>query len=167
MWRRRGCSPTAPHASGSPSQGLISDREFGILSTGLRMDSDYQLDLSEVRRHLEQTQVVGFFFPFIRRTLLIDTRTSEVDGPMVVVTPMVNSVDERIKSLRRLRPRFGRPESMTLIPWPRWVSALDRLGVQAMIEQRVAALGGDPLRRRCGDAIEELLREEQQQVKNA
>ncbi len=71
------------------------------------MDSDYQLDLSEVRRHLDHTQVVGFFFPFLRRTLLIDTRTSDVDGPLVIVTPMVNSVEERIRSLRRLRPRFA------------------------------------------------------------
>jgi hypothetical protein len=131
------------------------------------MDSDYQLDLSEVRRHLDQTQVVGFFFPFLRRTLLIDTRTSSVDGPLVIVTPMVNSVDERIRSLRRLRPRFPKPESMTLIPWPRWIEALQRLGVWEMIERRVTDLGGDPLRGRCEEALAELLREERLQVKNA
>ncbi len=131
------------------------------------MDSDYQLDLSEVRRHLDHTQVVGFFFPFLRRTLLIDTRTSDVDGPLVIVTPMVNSVEERIRSLRRLRPRFEKPESMTLIPWPRWIESLQRLGVWDMIERRVTDLGGDSLRNRCEEALAELLREEQLQVKNA
>ncbi len=131
------------------------------------MDSDYQLDLSEVRRHLDQTQVVGFFFPFLRRTLLVDTRTSGVDSPLVIVVPMVNSVEERVRSLRRLRPRFPKPESMTLIPWPKFIGSLQRLGVWEMIVDRVVQLGGEELRPRCQEALAELLREERTQVKNA
>lgn len=131
------------------------------------MDSDYQLDLLEVRRHLEETQVIGFFFPFIRRTLLVDTRTSAVDGPLVLMVPMVNSVEERVRSLKRLRPRFPKPESMTLIPWPKFVGALQRLGIWELIVQRLVALGGEQMRPRCDEALADLLREERSQVKNA
>jgi hypothetical protein len=133
----------------------------------MRMDSDYQIDMAEVRRHLDETQVVGFWFPFLRLTLLLDTRSTERDLPMVVVVPMVESVDERMRSLSRLRPRFPRPESMTLIPWPRLVGALERLGVWELIEKRMAQLGGEALRSRCRDAFAELLQAERKQVRGA
>jgi len=131
------------------------------------VDSDYQLDISEVRRHLNETQVVGFFFQFLRLTLLLDTRATAQDGPMAVVTPMVQSVEERVKSLRRLRPRFPRPESMTLIPWPKFVGSLERLGVLTMIEERMVALGGERMRERCREAFAELARAEQKQIRDA
>lgn len=131
------------------------------------MDSDFQLDLSEVRKHLDETQVVGFFFPFLRQTLLLDTRSNGNDGPLIIVTPMVQSVEERMRSLRKLRPRFPRPDSMTLIPWPKFVDSLERLGVTQMIEDRMAAIGGEGLRSRCRDAFAELRRTERQQVRQA
>ncbi|HLZ71005.1 MAG TPA: hypothetical protein VKV26_13980 [Dehalococcoidia bacterium] len=131
------------------------------------MDSDFQLDIAEVRKHLDETQVVGFFFPFLRRTLLLDTRTNGSDGPLVIVTPMVQSVEERMRSLRKLRPRFPRPDSMTLIPWPKFVDSLERLGVTKMIEDRMATIGGEALRGRCQAAFAELRRTERQQVQFA
>jgi len=131
------------------------------------MDSDYQLDMAEVRRHLDETQVVGFWFPLLRLTLLLDMRSTERDPPMVVVVPMVQSVDERMRSLSRLRPRFPRPESMTLIPWPRLIGALERLGVWDLIERRMEQLGGETLRSRCRDALVELQQAERKQVRNA
>mgnify|MGYP001500631955 CR=1 FL=1 len=131
------------------------------------MDSDFQLDISEVRKHLDETQVVGFFFPFLRQTLLLDTRANASDGPLVIVTPMVQSVEERMRSLRKLRPRFPRPESMTLIPWPKFVDSLERLGVLQMIEERMAAIGGEAVRTRCREAFAELRRTERLQVRQA
>jgi hypothetical protein len=131
------------------------------------VDSDYQIDMEEVRRHLQHTQVVGFFFPFMRLTLLLDLRTSQTDGPMVIVTPMVESADERVKSLRRLRPRFPRPESLMLVPWPRYMGSLQRLGVWDMIEDRVIQAGGEAMRARCQDALQELLKAERKQIRSA
>jgi hypothetical protein len=131
------------------------------------MDSDYELDLGEVRRHLNETQVVGFFFPFLRLTLLLDTRSNAADPPMAVVVPMVQSVEERIRTLRRLRPRFPRPESMTLIPWPKFVGSLERMGVWDLVEKRMAVVGGDVLIERCRLAFKELARAERKQVVSA
>jgi len=131
------------------------------------MDSDYQLDLAELRHHLEHTQVVGFYFPFIRRTLLLDLRTSKSEPPMVIVAPMVQSAEERVRSLRKLRPRLPRPESMALLPWPRYVAALDRLGILELVERRLVELGGERFRERCREAVADLVQCEQTQVRHA
>jgi len=131
------------------------------------MDSDYTLDLQEVRRHLWETQVVGVFFPFMRRTLLIDTRTSPTDPPLIIVTPMVRNMEERLRSLQKLRPRLPKPESMALIAWPRLVGALQRLGVSDLIEERMVGIGGEPLRAKCREAFADLEREERRLVRRA
>src|SRR3954447_26445023 len=105
------------------------------------MDSDYQLDMDELQRRLQETEVAGIYFPFLRRTLLIDLRTSVVEGPLVIVTPMVDSVEDRVRSLKKLRPRFPRPSSMMLVPWPKFVSGLERLGVLGLVEDRLGEKG--------------------------
>jgi hypothetical protein len=131
------------------------------------MDSDYQLDVDEVRRRLRETEVVGFYFPFLRRTLLADLRANETDGPLVVVTPMVDSVEERVRSLKKLRPRFPRPASMMLVPWPKMIGGLDRLGVFTLLEERLSEQGGDPPIHQCRTAVQELYRLERIQIRNA
>lgn len=131
------------------------------------MDSDFLPDLDELRRHLERSEVVGIYFPLLRRTLLLDTRTSAADPPLVMVVPMVNSMEERLRSLKRLRPRFPRPESLILVPWPKYVGSLRRLGVWELVLQRLGAAGGDRARARCEEAYRELAAAERQQLRNA
>jgi len=131
------------------------------------VDSDYTLDLAEVRRHLWEMQVVGIFFPFMRQTLLLDMRTSATEPPLVIVTPMVRNMEERLRSLQKLRPRFPKPESMALIAWPRFVGALQRLGVWDLIEERMVAVGGEQMRARCREALNDLLRAERRLVRQA
>jgi hypothetical protein len=131
------------------------------------MDSNYVPDLDELRRHLERSEVVGLYFPLLRRTLLLDTRTSEVDRPLVMVVPMVNSMEERLRSLKRLRPRFPRPESMVLVPWPKSVGSLRRLGVWDLVLQRLESAGGATARARCEQAFRELANAERQHLQNA
>ncbi len=131
------------------------------------MDSDYRLDLDELRQNLGRTDVVGFYFPFLRQTLLADLRTSDVDGPMVAVTPMVDSVEERVRSLRRLRPRFPRPNALMLVPWPKLVGALARLGALEMLEDRLVQAGGDVMRERLAAAVAKLEAQERRQIQHA
>ncbi|MFN8557556.1 MAG: hypothetical protein U0531_09490 [Dehalococcoidia bacterium] len=61
--------------------------------------------------------------------MLLDMRCTSVDPPLAQVVPMVASSEERVESLRRLRPRFDWPERMILIPWPRYVASVKALGV--------------------------------------
>lgn len=105
------------------------------------MDSDFVIDLPEILKNIQSAEVISLYFPLFRKVLLADFRHDDMEGPMVRVAPMVDSVDERIRALRRMRPRFGKPESVTLIPWPKYVDSVERLGVLQALVQRVVLLG--------------------------
>ena len=131
------------------------------------MDSDFRIDLSEVNRNLDVAEVASLYFPLLRKTLLIDVRRSELDGPMVRVVPMASTPEERFRSLRQMRPRFSRPESITIIPWPKYVGSLVRLGVWDHIVTRFADLGDADLVRQCEACLVELLDAERQEIGRA
>ena len=63
---------------------------------------------------------------------------------MVCVVEMVNSTQERVRSLRRMRPRFSRPDSITMIPWLRRIDTLCATGVWGHVERRLLSTGGAP-----------------------
>jgi len=131
------------------------------------MDSDFRIDLAEVNRNLDTAEVVSLYFPLLRKTLLIDNRRSAVDGPMIKVVPMVATPEERFRSLRQLRPRFPKPESVTIIPWPKYVSSLLRLGVWDHIASRFAEAGDPELMRQCEACLQELLTAEREEIGRA
>jgi len=125
------------------------------------------MDVDEINRHIDTAEVMGIYFPLIRKTLLLDTRSDAVDGPMIRVLPMANSMDERFRSLRRLRPRFPRPESITLIPWPKYVSSLKRLGIWDRVVQRFVNTGDMDAVRACEEAFNELAELEKHEIISA
>ncbi len=131
------------------------------------MDFDFHIDLSEVKENIDSAEVLAFYFPLLRKTLLIDVRRTEIDGPLVKVVPMASSPEERFQSLKRLRPRFARPESITIIPWPKYVASLARLGIWDHIVRRFADLGDPELVRQCEACLRELLTLEQEEVRHA
>lgn len=127
------------------------------------MDGDFRVDIGEIKRNIEAAEVVALYFPLFRKTLLLDTRSNSVDGPMIKLVPMVNSIEDRFKSLKRLRPRFPMPESITIIPWPKYVTGLKTLGVWDKIVQRFVDLGDMDAVRTCSQAFNALLRWEMQE----
>ena len=136
-------------------------------ATGWRLDQEFHIDVDEVRQTLDRAEVVALYFPYFRQTLLLDTRGSSVDPPMAWVVPMVGSAQERLESLRALRPRLGRPDSLALIPWPRYVASVKKLGVWQMIVERLTAAGGvqpEVVLERC---YRELVREERAELRRA
>ena len=131
------------------------------------MDSDFRIDLAEVNRNLDTAEVVSLYFPLLRKTLLIDNRRSDIDGPMIKVVPMVSTPEERFRSLRQLRPRFPKPESVTIIPWPKYVGSLVRLGVWGHIAGRFAETGDPEMVRQCEACLQELLIAEREEIGRA
>jgi hypothetical protein len=108
-----------------------------------RMDQEFRIDLAEVRQSVERADVITVHFVYFRETLVLDTRKSATEPPLARVRPSVATVDERIKDIRSLRPRFGRPESITYIPWPKFVRSLRESGVwDVLVDRMVAAAGG-------------------------
>ena len=131
------------------------------------MDTDFRMDVDEINRNIDTAEVMGVYFPLIRKTLLIDTRSDGVDGPMIRVVPMVNNMEERFRSLRRLRPRFPRPESVTLIPWPKYVTSLKRLGIWDRVVQRFVGAGDMEAVRACEETFNELAELEKREIVEA
>ena len=118
------------------------------------MDQEFRIDLTEVRQSVGRAEVVTVHFTYFRETLLLDTRKSTSEPPLARIRPAVASIDERIKDIRSLRPRFGRPESMTYIPWPKYVLSLKESGVWDVIVDRMVMAGGH----RMEEELERLFR---------
>ena len=119
-------------------------------------DDDFGDDLDEIVRNIDAAEVISIFFPTLRQSVVIDMRTNEHDGALVRLMPMVASPQERLRSLRRLRPSFPRVQNLALIPWPRYVESLVRLGVWTRVVSRLEAAGQDAAAAECGEVLKEL-----------
>jgi hypothetical protein len=107
------------------------------------IDGGHEIDIEAVVQNISEAEVVTLHFPILRQTLLIDTRCTGADGPLVRVMPMVDSTQERFETLRKLRPDLPRPTSITMIPWARSVTALEWAGVWHRVLERLADCGDE------------------------
>ena len=131
------------------------------------MDSEFRIDVAEVNHSIEMGEVISLYFPLLRKTLLMDARASAVDGPMIKVVPMASSPEERFRELVRMRPRFPKPESITLIPWPKYVSSLVTSGVWDHIVRRFLEIGPSEIVRQCEACLEELKEAQAEEIRKA
>lgn len=131
------------------------------------MDSDFRIDISEVQRAIDVGEITALYFPLLRKTLLMDTRTTGVDGPMIKVVPMASSPEERFRDLVRMRPRLPKPESINIVPWPKYVASLVRLEVWDHIVRRFLEIGPPEIVKRCEECLEELKRLEREELRRA
>jgi hypothetical protein len=120
-----------------------------------------------VNKNIDFVDVIALYFPILRKTLLMDLRANDVDGPMIRVVPMANTPEERFQSLLKMRPRFGRPESITIIPWPKYVRSLVDLGIWDHIVRRYADTGSAQSVRDCDRCFAELLKLERDELRRA
>jgi hypothetical protein len=105
------------------------------------VQDDLGVDLSEVLAVVNTAEVFVVMFYLFERRLLVDTRTSAGEPPLIRVVDRVRSSEERFRELLRLRPRFGSPERIVAFQWPRSVRTLIESGVWEAIETRVSSLG--------------------------
>lgn len=131
------------------------------------MDSDFRIDIGEVHRAIDSGEIIALYFPLLRKTLLMDTRTSAVDGPMIKVVPMASSPEERFRELVRMRPRFPKPETINIIPWPKYTGSLVRTEVWDHIVRRFIELGPPNIVRQCEDCLQEIRDEEREEIRRA
>ena len=105
------------------------------------IDGSFRIDPDEVIRNVETAEVICLHFPLLSKTVVVDTRTDVEDPPLIKVLPKAKSVDDRLRSLKKLRPRFTRPEKVTIIPWPNYVDSMVRLGIWDALVQRLTSTG--------------------------
>jgi hypothetical protein len=122
------------------------------------MDDDFGYELEEVLKNVDTAEVMSLFFPNLRQAIVIDARSSDTEGPMVRLLPMVASPQERLRSIHRMRPNFPRLNSLTLIPWPRYVDSLVSMGVWERLVRRFQDAGHREAVAACGVILEELRR---------
>ena len=120
------------------------------------MEGDFSLDLDEALKNIEIAEVISVYFPMLRKSLLDDIRTSFEETPIIRIVPMALSVEERSRSLKKMRPSLDRPQSITVLPWPKYINSLVDLGIWDMILNRLVDSGDSKLLKRSKLILEEL-----------
>jgi hypothetical protein len=110
---------------------------------------------------------VTFRFVTVQERLLIDNRTSEIDPPLVKLVPRANSVSDRFRALKKLRPRFKLPDKISAIWWPKTVESLVEHGVWNAIVQRISEEGFTQAADESESVLTELRELETAEVRNA
>jgi hypothetical protein len=120
------------------------------------MDNDFSMDLRDLARTIETNDVITMRFVTFGKRLLLDFRSSEIDGPMVKVVEPVKSARARYESLKELRPRFDSPEKIVAIAWPRFARSLDATEVWDAVMRRLVDSGHPESVRAAERALKEL-----------
>ncbi len=131
------------------------------------MTDDYGVDLDEVFKLIDSSDVLVVRFHIVQKRLLVDFRTKPGVGPFAAIVARAESVEDRFRSIKRLRPEFGFPEKVSAFPWPRTVPVLLSSGVWQHLSDRLIALGGDAAAELCATVMAELLQEERKEVTGA
>jgi hypothetical protein len=105
------------------------------------VNDDLGVDLSEVLNVVNTAEVFVVMFQLFERRLLVDTRTSSGEMPMIRMVDRVRSSEERFRELHRIRPRLPSPERIVAFQWHRSIRTLVESGVWAAIESRLSSLG--------------------------
>lgn len=131
------------------------------------MDNLININLEQVTQAVDAADVLAVGFTLFPERLLVDTRWSSYDPPLIRVVAPVASVEERLKGLRELRPRFPDPERFIFFVWPKSIVTLVSLGVWERIFQRCSAPGHEGVQEGCRVALAELHRLEREEIGQA
>ncbi|MDA1258965.1 MAG: hypothetical protein O3C10_14155 [Chloroflexi bacterium] len=128
------------------------------------MDRDYGLDIDAIVGHIDSAPTLSFFFPRLRRALIVDMRQGPEDGPYIRVLPMARSLHERLRGLKRARPHLPKATELVAIPWPIYVENMVRSGVWARVMKRIESAGSPDAMSAAESALTELRAIESQEL---
>lgn len=131
------------------------------------MSEEFGVDLDQVFKFIDTADVLIVRFHLIDKRLLADFRVSQKTGPLITVVPRAESLEDRFRSIKRMRPEFPVPEKVLHFPWPRSVPVLLAAGVWQRLVDRISALGDDETTEACGRVMEELMALERNEVHGA
>ena len=64
--------------------------------------------ITQVLSTIDEAEVLTIFFPNLAKALVIDARRNLEEGPLVKVVGQVNSMEERMAALEKMRTGRGR-----------------------------------------------------------
>lgn len=121
------------------------------------MDFGYGDRVDGVFRFIENAEVMAVFFPKFGQSVVVDVREKNDEPPLVRVVPMAQSIAERLRTIKRMRPGLPRPEDIVAVPWVGYVDALKSSGLWGRVVARVEATGNAEAIDATGKVFEELL----------
>ena len=125
------------------------------------------VNIEAIKRNIAEAEIITLYFPILRKTFLLDTRTDGNVGPLVCLVEMVDSGQERVRSIRRLRPQLPRPGSITMIPWLGRVESLEAQGVWACLLARLETCGDARCLKLATTCFDELAQLERRELRRA
>jgi hypothetical protein len=128
------------------------------------MDGGFWGDIGEILRQVETAEVVTIYLPLLGKTLIVDTRYSLEDDPLVRVVPVARGPEERLRWIQRRRPQFPKPSSLALIPWTHSSANLVRMGVADKLQERLAVSRRPAPVQSLARSIQELIRLERAEL---
>lgn len=128
------------------------------------MSDDYGVDLEEVFKVIDGAEVLIVRFHLIRKRLLVDFRTKPGQAPIIKLVAPAESIEERFRSIKQMRPEFPLPEKVMSFHWPRSAAVLANSGVWPRITGRLEQIAGDALAADCAGIWRELTRAERAEV---
>ena len=132
------------------------------------MSEEFGIDLEDVFKVIDQSEVLIIRFSTVgTKRLLIDFRVDAENLPFIGLVAPANSVEERIKSVKKLRPSFPYPEKFMSFQWPRSIPILEVSGVWGQVRDRMVAIGGEAIFGMSTKVYSELIFEERQQIVGA
>jgi len=131
------------------------------------MDTDNPIDLSAVFEVIDSAEVITFRFVTMPQRLLFDTRQNEMEGPLLALVPRAASLEERVKAIRKLRPRFRVPAKISAVWWPKHVRTLEDSGAWDRILRRIGACGYPQIADRGAAVLREMHKRERAELHNA
>lgn len=102
-------------------------------------ENGMQLDENALRQVLEQADVLTIGFSTFADRLIIDTRFTDDEGPLVAIVQPVANVQERYLWLGKERGRFGAPQNFSFFVWPHTVRGMVERNALAPLRARLAA----------------------------
>jgi len=114
--------------------------------------------ISQVLSTIDEAEVMTIFFPNLSKALVVDTRAGLSYKPLVRVMNQVNSMEERMGILEKLRPNLGRVRSIAGIPWTKSIRSLQENEIMSRLEKRLQLSGLQPFdsKQICQEAFNKL-----------
>lgn len=131
------------------------------------MSDEFGVDLDEVLKVIDAAEVLVVRFHLIEKRLLVDFRTKPGVRPFIQPVARAESVEDRFRSIKALRPEFPLPEKVMSFHWPRSLQVLLASGVWQHLVDRISALGDDETTEECARTMQELLVDERREVHGA
>jgi hypothetical protein len=114
------------------------------------------VDFDEITKLVNTADVFTVAFANFPERLIVDTRSNDIETPMVQVVEPARSARDRMNWLNRRRPSLGTPETFSFFAWPHSPGFMVQSGVWDRIRNRVED-GDGQVSVQCDLALKELL----------